>query len=134
VLKDGRFRLRRKLAEKGVTTARQAFRDFYMEKGSERLVRRAGHFAAKVGVEIKRVEVKELGFRWGSCSPDGSIRFHWKTMMAPPKIIDYIVVHELCHLHRREHDAAFWNEVDKVMPDFAERKAWLRENGAGLDL
>jgi len=85
-------------------------------------------------VQVKRVEVKELGFRWGSCSFDGSVRFHWKTMMAPPKIIDYIVVHELCHLHRREHDAAFWNEVDKVMPDFAERKAWLRENGAGLDL
>ena len=134
VLKDGRFRLRRKLAEKGVATARQAFRGFYTEKGSDRLGRRAAYFADMVGVQVKRVEVKELGFRWGSCSSDGSVRFHWKTMMAPPKIIDYIVVHELCHLHRREHDAAFWNEVDKVMPDFAERKAWLREHGAGLDL
>jgi predicted metal-dependent hydrolase len=54
--------------------------------------------------------------------------------MAPPKIIDYIVVHELCHLHQRDHDDAFWNEVDMVMPDYAERKTWLRENGAALDL
>jgi predicted metal-dependent hydrolase len=122
------------LAERGVGSARQAFRDFYAEKGQDRLGRRTAYFASKVGVQVKRVEVKELGFRWGSCSADGSIRFHWKTMMAPPKIIDYIVVHELCHLHRREHDTAFWNEVDKVMPDFAERKTWLRENGAGLDL
>jgi len=117
-----------------MATARQAFRDFYGEKGSDRLARRTAYFADKVGVQVKRVEVKELGFRWGSCSTDGSIRFHWKAMMAPPKIIDYIVVHELCHLRHRGHDAAFWNEVDKVMPDFAERKAWLRRNGASLDL
>jgi len=55
-------------------------------------------------------------------------------MMAPPKIIDYIVVHELCHLHYRDHNAAFWNEVDKLMPDYAERKAWLRDHGASLDI
>jgi len=134
VLKDGRFRLRRMLAEEGLSSAQKAFRDFYIAKGSERLDRRASFFAPKVGVAVRSVEVKDLGFRWGSCSSNGLIRFHWKTMMAPPKIIDYIVVHELCHMHRRDHDDAFWNEVDKVMPDFAERKAWLRENGAGLDL
>jgi predicted metal-dependent hydrolase len=55
-------------------------------------------------------------------------------MMAQPKIIDYIVVHELCHLHQRDHTQVFWNEVDKVMPDFHERRTWLRENGASLDL
>lgn len=134
VLRDGRFRLRRTLVEKGLAPAKQAFQDFYTAKGNERLERRAAFFASKVGVQIRKVEVKDLGFRWGSCSTNGSIRFHWKTMMAPPKIIDYIVVHELCHLHRRDHDDAFWNEVDKVMPDYAERKTWLRENGAALDL
>jgi predicted metal-dependent hydrolase len=55
-------------------------------------------------------------------------------MMAPPKIIDYMVVHELCHLHQRNHSDAFWNEVDKVMPDYRERKMWLKKHGAGLDL
>jgi predicted metal-dependent hydrolase len=134
VLKDGRFRLRRTLAEKGPASAKQAFRDFYTAKGAERLERRASFFASKVGVQVRGVEVKELGYRWGSCSANGSIRFHWKTMMAPPKIIDYIVVHELCHLRRRDHDDAFWNEVDKILPDYAERKAWLRDNGAALDV
>jgi hypothetical protein len=77
---------------------------------------------------------KDLELALESCSNIRSTRFHWKTMMAPPKIIDDIVVHELCHLHRRDHDDRFWNEGDKVMPDFAERKAWLREPGASLDL
>ena len=54
-------------------------------------------------------------------------------MMAPAKIIDYMVVHELCHMHHRNHSDAFWNEVDKVMPDYRERKMWLKKHGAGLD-
>lgn len=55
-------------------------------------------------------------------------------MIAPPTIIDYVVVRELCHLRQRDHSAAFWNEIDKVLPDYRERKDWLRRNGAGLDL
>ncbi|CAG0998145.1 hypothetical protein RHDC4_02981 [Rhodocyclaceae bacterium] len=79
-------------------------------------------------------QLAALGYRRASCSADGRLSFHWKCMMAPPCVIDYIVVHELCHLHRREHDEFFWNELDKVLPDYAERKAWLRANGAALDL
>jgi predicted metal-dependent hydrolase len=55
-------------------------------------------------------------------------------MMATPKAIDYIIVHELCHFRHRDHTHAFWNEVDKVMPDYKERKEWLRNNGAALDI
>ena len=64
----------------------------------------------------------------------GNLNFHWKCMMAPLTILDYIVVHELAHLLYPNHTAAFWNQVDKVMPDFQERKEWLRENGAGMDI
>ena len=59
------------------------------------------------------------------------LKFHWKCMMAPLTVIDYIVVHELAHLIHSNHSAAFWNEVDKVMPDFQERKCWLRIMGRG---
>jgi type I restriction enzyme R subunit len=69
-----------------------------------------------------------------SLTMEGRLHFHWKCMMATPKVIDYIVVHELCHLHHRDHTEAFWNEVDKVMPDWNERKNWLRANGAAFDL
>ena len=134
VLRDGRFFLKRLLLREGVGAAQAAFHAFYVEKGQERIPRRAAYFAPKVGVEVDRITVKDLGFRWASCSSKASLRFHWKCMMAPPKIIDYIVVHELCHLHQRDHTQVFWNEVDKVMPDFRERRTWLKENGAAMDI
>jgi predicted metal-dependent hydrolase len=134
VLKNGRFSLRRSFVEKGELEAKRAFQSFYSSRGLERFERRTRHFAPLVGVKVRSVVVKDLGYRWASCSPDGSIRFHWRAMMAPPKIIDYVVLHELCHLHHRDHNDAFWNEVDKVMPDYQERKTWLRNNGAALDV
>lgn len=78
--------------------------------------------------------MRELGNKRASCSPTGKLAFHWKGMMAPLTVIDYIVVHELCHLPHRDHTDAFWNEVDKVLPDYHERKEWLKRNGAGLDV
>jgi predicted metal-dependent hydrolase len=134
-IKNGRFTLRRDLVEQGeIASAKTAFRDFYVAKGFQRMRGRVAYYAPKVGVESGGVDVRELGHRWASCSPSGKLSFHWKCMMAPQTIIDYIVVHELCHIHHRDHTDAFWNEVDKVMPDFHERKEWLRKNGAGLDV
>ncbi len=134
-LRNGRFALRRDLVERGeMAAAKAAFRDFYIARGLERIRQRVDYFAPKVGVKPAAVGVRELGNRWASCSPAGALAFHWKCMMPPQTIIDYIVVHELCHLHNRDHTEAFWNEVDKVLPDYRERKGWLRKNGAGLDV
>jgi predicted metal-dependent hydrolase len=134
-LKDGRFLLLRSLVEHGDKAAAQnAFRDFYIARGTVRLAQRVALFAPRVGVEPGALQVKELGFRWASSLPGGGLHFHWKCLMAPPKIIDYIVVHELCHHHHRDHTEHFWNEVDKVMPDYRERKEWLRQRGAGMSL
>jgi predicted metal-dependent hydrolase len=87
-----------------------------------------------MGVEPKSVRIIDLKNRWASGSPGGSLNFHWKCMMASPTVLDYIVVHKLAHLLHPNHTKAFWNEVDKVMPDYGERKEWLRVNGAGMDL
>ncbi len=134
-LKDGRFCLQRTLIDQGGTTAAQkAFEEFYTAKGEKRIRERVAYFSPKVGVQPSGTAVKELGFRWASCTKKNSLIFHWKCMMAPPKIIDYMVVHELCHIHQRNHSDAFWNEVDKILPDYRERKRWLKKQGAGLDL
>jgi predicted metal-dependent hydrolase len=133
-LKDGRFLLLRSVIESGgKLAAHQAFKAFYKEKGQARITKQVQQFASKVGVPPGRVVIKELGYRWASCLKSGDMHFHWKCLMAPPTIIDYIVVHELCHQHHRDHSAAFWNEVDKVLPDYRERKEWLRVRGAELD-
>lgn len=135
LLKNGRFCLRRDLVEKqGLAAAQSAFRDFYIHKGTCRLAQRVAYFAPKVGVVPGGVEVKELGHRWASCSAAGKLVFHWKCIMAPQTILDYLVVHELCHFHYRDHSNAFWNEVDKILPNYLERKHWLRTHGAGLDV
>lgn len=135
LLKNGRFCLRRDLAEQGgIVAARRAFREFYISRGRERLTERVRYFAPKVGTVAGSVTIRELGHRWASYSPAGKLAFHWKCLMAPASVLDYLVVHELCHGHHLDHSAAFWNEIDKVLPHYAEQKEWLKKNGAALDL
>lgn len=135
LLKSGRFWLRRDLVNRGeVAGAKSAFRDYFIARGLEWIPERVRYYAPKVGVRPRDIDVRELGHRWASCSPKGNLAFHWKCMMAPPTIIDYIVVHELCHFHYLNHAEAFWNEIDKVMPNFRERMEWLKKNGAAMDV
>ncbi len=132
MLKDGYFCLR---ATKGsAPDADAVFREFYRAKGAVRIPPRVAYFQTKMGVKSKSIKIMDLKHRWASCTASGNLNFHWKCMMAPLTVIDYIVVHELAHLIHSNHSALFWNEVDKVMPDFQERKIWLRDNGAGMDL
>jgi predicted metal-dependent hydrolase len=134
-LKNGRWELSEAfVARESEAAARKAFRDFYTAKGIQIFRDRVRQLAPLVGVEPGEVAVKELGYHWASCGAVGGLNFHWKTLMAPQTVIDYIVVHELCHLRFRDHSDAFWNEVDKVLPRYRERKEWLRANGAALDI
>lgn len=134
-LKEGRFCMLRSIVGVGDSEAAHlAFEAFYKGKGLPRIEKRVAYFASKAGVSAGTVQIKDIGYRWASCLKNGDLHFHWKCLMAPPTIIDYIVVHELCHLHHRDHSDAFWNEVDKVMPDYRDRKEWLRVRGAEFDL
>lgn len=134
-LKSGRWELSEAFViREGDAAVRKAFRDFYITKGLMIFADRVRALAPLVGVQPGEIVVKELGFHWASCGAGGALNFHWKTLMAPQTVIDYIVVHELCHLRHRNHSDAFWNEVDKVIPRYRERKDWLRLNGASLDL
>ncbi|QDU94105.1 M48 family metallopeptidase [Lignipirellula cremea] len=132
MLKDGLFCLRSNNG--AVPDADAVFKEFYREKAIGRIPERVIFFENRMGVESKAVKVMDLKNRWASCSPGGNVNFHWKCMMAPPTVLDYIVVHELAHLIHANHTDAFWNEVDKIMPDYGDRKEWLRANGAGMDL
>ena len=86
------------------------------------------------GVDVGKVKVLDLGYRWGSCTKEGNLNFNWKIAMAPLSIIDYVVAHELIHLKEHSHSERFWKELSKVMPDYAKRKEWLKANGVYLDL
>jgi hypothetical protein len=130
MLKNGCFCLR----EQSLSNADEAFKEFYRQKGVKKLKKRVEYYQNKIGVKANDIRVLELKNRWASCSEKGNLNFHWKCMMAPLTVIDYVVVHELVHLLHKNHTSAFWNEVDKLIPDYQERKQWLKVNGAGMGL
>ncbi len=130
MLKNGYFCLR----EQSLPKADDAFKEFYRQKGIKKLCERVVYYQNKIGVQSHDVRVLELKNRWASCSEKGNLNFHWKCMMVPLTVLDYIVVHELAHLHHKNHTTAFWNEVDKLIPDYQDRKQWLKVNGAGMGL
>lgn len=111
------------------------FKKFYRKHGYRFIPPRVKKYAEIMGLEIEEVSILELKTRWASCSAKKpKINFHWKVMMAPASVIDYLIVHELCHFRHKRHNAAFWNEVDKYYPDYQKQITWLKENGAALDI
>ncbi|MBW7941457.1 MAG: M48 family metallopeptidase [Candidatus Kuenenia stuttgartiensis] len=117
------------------SNAKKHFKDFYKQKGIQRISSSALEYSKKMGLNFGSIRVMELKNRWASCSRvNNDLNFHWKCIMAPITILDYIVVHELAHLKYPTHNEKFWNEVDKIMPDYHSRKEWLKVNGASMEL
>ncbi len=79
-------------------------------------------------VSVNRIAIREQKTRWGSCSSKGNLNLNWKLVLMPHRIQDYVVVHELAHRKQMNHSVFFWKEVEAVLPDFRERKQWLREH------
>lgn len=90
---------------------------------------RAGYYAKLIGVEYGRITVRHQRSRWGSCSARKNLSFNCLLMLTPPEVIDYVVVHELCHIKEMNHSKKFWAEVEKVIPDYKARREWLKKNG-----
>ncbi len=113
---------------------RNALIRWYRKHAEVKLREKAERYAKVVGVEPRSIGIQTFKSRWGSCSAKGDLLFNWKVIMAPNSVCDYVVVHELCHLIHHDHSANFWKEVARVMPDYADRKEWLKVNGAALEL
>lgn len=93
---------------------------------------RVEYFAKVIGVTYGKITVRNQKTRWGSCSSKGNLNFNCLLMLAPPEVLDYVVVHELCHRKQMNHSKAFWAEVEKVCPDYKAAKKWLKEEGSQL--
>lgn len=130
VLKHGLFLVDRSKKD----NISELFIDYYRHKGMKKIKERIEIYKGKMGLIPKKIRILDLKNRWASCSHNGNLNFHWKTIMAPLSVLDYIIVHEMAHLRHKKHSQAFWNEVDKVMPDYQKRIHWLRENGARMTL
>ena len=93
---------------------------------------RVGRYAAQMGVTVSRITIRSQRTRWGSCSARGNLNLNCLLMLCPEEIRDYVVVHELSHRLELNHSPRFWAQVERVLPDYRERRRWLKENGTPI--
>jgi len=124
-LDEGRFKLLRSAAGDG----REHMVAWYIAHAQPWLATRVERVSCRVGSAPRRIVVRDLGFRWGSCGKDGTVYFNWRSILLPPHAIDYVIAHELLHLRETRHSRNFWRGMERAMPDFRSRKEWLAENG-----
>ena len=116
-------------ADAGEVQIRDAVQSWLQREASRVFAERAAHFAALLGVRVKRLSLSSAATRWGSANANGSVRLHWRLIQHPLATIDYVVAHELAHLREMNHSARFWNVVRSVVPDYEEARARLRQEG-----
>lgn len=127
---EGKLRLARHHVEQ--TSIKRALETLYRRKARERFEKRANHYAEAMGVGYEKIEIRNQRTKWGSCSTTGTLGLNWRLMMAPPEIIDYVVIHELAHLQEANHTKSFWSLVAEHDANYTEHARWLNENSTRL--
>ncbi len=117
-----------------LSKAEKVFKEFYKEKALLKIKERMKVHEDKFPTKPTAIKVLELRNRWASWTPKDGLNFHWKCIMAPVSVLDYIIMHEMVHLKYPNHSTDFWNELDKKMPDFREQENWLKRNGVKMSL
>ena len=128
-MQQGRMQEREKMRQQARIHLDAAQEKELRERAKSVLAQRTAYFARQIGVTYGRITVRDQKTRWGSCSQTGTLNFNFRLILAPLEVLDYVVVHELCHRRQMNHSTQFWQEVAQVLPDYRKRKAWLTENG-----
>jgi predicted metal-dependent hydrolase len=127
---DGTF----KLTRSAWPQAESVFEAWYKKQARAVLTERAEFFARKYRFNLGKIRITSARTRWGSCSAKQTLSFTWRLVMASLEVIDYVVVHELCHLRELNHSRSFWAQVESILPDYESHRKWLKQNGAKLKL
>lgn len=122
------------LSGRCVDRAREVFIDWYKEQARRQIKERVELYTRMAGVKHGKIKITSARKRWGSCGVGGNLNFSWRLIMAPLKVVDYVVVHEIAHLAERGHSRDFWAKVQAMMPDYRKARSWLKENGYLLNL
>jgi len=116
------------LSENALPQAGKRFEDWYREQARLYLTERVVYFAQRYNFNFQKVKITSARTRWGSCSARGTINFAWRLIMAPPEIIDYVVLHELAHTVHHNHGLSFWSLVQSMVPDYGAKRKWLKQH------
>ncbi|MEK6681774.1 MAG: SprT family zinc-dependent metalloprotease [Nitrospirota bacterium] len=116
------------LSGKYMEHARNIFIDWYRKQAHQKISERVSWYSSLAGLKYNKINITSAQKRWGSCSYKGNLSFSWRLIMAPLRVIDYVVVHELAHLEEKNHSKQFWKKVKTIFPDYIKCKAWLKEN------
>ena len=120
------------LPRTGAGQARTALIGWYRDRGRQWLPGRLRPWADRMDLHPSALDVRDLGYRWGSLGSQGRLNIHWATLQLPPSLVDYVLVHELAHIAHPQHTPAFWATVERALPDYERRKQDLLVAGAGL--
>ena len=104
----------------------------YRDAAKEYIPKRVEYYHEFTGGNYEKITIRDQKTRWGSCSANGTLSFNYRLMLAPPRVLDYVVVHELCHLTHMNHSREFWNMVESILPEYSEYRKWLKDNGHTL--
>jgi len=129
-VRAGEWRIHAELPRDG--DARAALESWYRRLARRIVIERIRYWAPRIGRWPAKVSLRDTRSRWGSCSGEGNLSFNWKILLAPPAILDYLVVHELCHLVHADHGEGFWSLVESHVPDYRRRRDWLKKRGETL--
>jgi predicted metal-dependent hydrolase len=113
---------------------KQLLINWYKKQAESELRGKTENYSSIIGVKPASVTIKTFKSRWGSCSSTGGIQYNWKIMIAPDHVVNYVVIHELCHILHHNHSPAFWNAVARYCHDYRDCSAWLKINGARLEV
>ena len=116
------------------TEIQKILTNWYIKQAKLWIPKRVRHFTEQMRESFGNITIKNQKKRWGSCSSARNLNFNWRLIMAPQEVLDYVVVHELCHLRQMNHSKEFWKEVEMVLPDYKMHKKWLENNCKQLNL
>ena len=123
-----------RLTSLSTTSRHKKLCQWYKIQATNYLTTRSEYLSARTGLTPSSITIKTYSARWGSCNINGEIQYNWKIIQAPKEIIDYLIIHELCHLKHHNHSKAFWQCVESFYPNFKDAQYWLKSHNSKLDI
>jgi len=122
------------LSQLYLARAKVLFQEWYVKKATEIIPTKVKFYAQMAALSYSRISITGATRRWGSCTSKKTLNFSWRLMMTPQEVIDYVVVHEICHLAELNHSSKFWDRVRALVPDYKQKQLWFRKNQYLLSL